>query len=148
MDGVSVTYTDDVWNCVWRKIITVVPMGIVGAVTRCSLDIVMRDARELFIDCIQELVYVANNQQDNKVELNQNELVQQVVSIADNATINSTVSLQRDIEAGNISELDAQLGAVIRIAHKYNINAPVLYTIYRALLPEQLAAQERFLEQS
>ncbi|HEX7330750.1 MAG TPA: ketopantoate reductase C-terminal domain-containing protein [Pyrinomonadaceae bacterium] len=47
----------------------------------------------------------------------------------------ATSSMQRDIAAGKPSELDAQNGAVVRMAHEAGVEAPTHALIYRTLQP-------------
>ncbi len=45
----------------------------------------------------------------------------------------STASMQRDLAAGRLSEIEEQSGAVVRIAAEYGVQVPIHDTIYRAL---------------
>jgi 2-dehydropantoate 2-reductase len=53
----------------------------------------------------------------------------------------STSSMQRDIIEGKPSELDAQLGAIVRLARESGVPAPVTSFIYHSLLPQERAAR-------
>jgi 2-dehydropantoate 2-reductase len=54
----------------------------------------------------------------------------------------ATSSLQRDIMQGKPSELDAQLGAVVRMGREAGVVTPIHELLYHCLLPqEQLARQ-------
>ena len=55
----------------------------------------------------------------------------------------STASMQRDLLAGKVSELDEQLGAMVAYAEAASVSAPVVTTVYAALLPQQRAARAR-----
>jgi 2-dehydropantoate 2-reductase len=54
----------------------------------------------------------------------------------------STSSLQRDVMSGKPSELDAQLGAIVRLARESGVDVPVTSFVYHALLPQEEAARE------
>jgi 2-dehydropantoate 2-reductase len=55
----------------------------------------------------------------------------------------STSSMQRDVMQGKPSELDAQLGAVVRLAKESGVAVPVTSMIYHALLPQERLARAR-----
>jgi len=55
----------------------------------------------------------------------------------------STASLARDVLAGKPSELDAQIGAMVRHAEGVGVDAPTYSLAYAALLPQELAAERR-----
>ena len=54
----------------------------------------------------------------------------------------STASLARDVLAGKPSELDAQIGAMVRHAEGAGVDAPTYSLAYAALLPEAAAVIE------
>ena len=51
--------------------------------------------------------------------------------------------MQRYLLAGKVSELDEQLGAMVAYAEAASVSAPVVTTVYAALLPQQRAARAR-----
>jgi 2-dehydropantoate 2-reductase len=50
-------------------------------------------------------------------------------------------SLQRDIESGRPSELDALTGALVRLGAEVGVATPLHEFIYRTLLPQELRAR-------
>ena len=52
-----------------------------------------------------------------------------------------TSSMQRDIAEGRPSELDAQIGAVVRFGKEADVATPLLKFIYDTLLPTELRAR-------
>ena len=50
-------------------------------------------------------------------------------------------SLQRDIEAGRPSELDALTGALVRLGAEVGVDPPLHAFIYHTLLPQELRAR-------
>jgi 2-dehydropantoate 2-reductase len=58
------------------------------------------------------------------------------MSFVDQLPAGGTTSLQRDLEEGKASELDAWNGAVVRLARDSGIDAPVHTFIYESLLPQ------------
>ena len=53
----------------------------------------------------------------------------------------ATSSMQRDILEGKPSELEAQNGAVVRLARERGVPAPVNEMIYASLLPQEHLAR-------
>jgi 2-dehydropantoate 2-reductase len=49
--------------------------------------------------------------------------------------------MQRDVLAGRPSELEAQVGAVVRLGERLGVEVPVHRTIYAALLPQDRRAR-------
>jgi 2-dehydropantoate 2-reductase len=54
----------------------------------------------------------------------------------------ATTSLQRDMMEAKPSELDAQLGAVVRMAAESGVDVPVCDFMYRCLLTQERARVE------
>jgi 2-dehydropantoate 2-reductase len=50
-------------------------------------------------------------------------------------------SLQRDIQSGRPSELETQIGVVVRLGKTHNIPTPVYKFIYYSLLPQEEIAR-------
>jgi 2-dehydropantoate 2-reductase len=49
--------------------------------------------------------------------------------------------MQRDIQAGRPSELQDQLGAIVRLAAEASVPTPVCAFLLAVLLPQELAAR-------
>ncbi len=59
----------------------------------------------------------------------------------DSVTASGTSSLQRDIGAGKRSELEAWIGAVVRLGAAAGVATPLHDFIYASLLPLELRAR-------
>ena len=53
----------------------------------------------------------------------------------------STASMQRDVMEGRPSELEAQVGAVVRMSAELNVATPIHNVFYAALLPQERKAR-------
>jgi 2-dehydropantoate 2-reductase len=53
----------------------------------------------------------------------------------------ATTSMQRDIMEGRPSELEIQIGAVVRLGRQVGVPTPVNEFIYYSLLPQELRAR-------
>jgi 2-dehydropantoate 2-reductase len=61
--------------------------------------------------------------------------------LLDSVSQEATVSMQRDIMAGRPSELEAQIGAVIRLGQPAGVATPLHAFIYGSLLPMERRAR-------
>ena len=67
--------------------------------------------------------------------------LQTIMTMYDGLDPQSTASLQRDVMEGRPSELEAQIGAVVRFGQKADMATPQHTFIYRSLLPMELRAR-------
>ncbi len=59
----------------------------------------------------------------------------------DSAPPEAMPSMQRDMIAGRPSELDAQIGAIVRLGQEVRVATPLHAYIYGSLLPLELRAR-------
>ena len=69
------------------------------------------------------------------------EALQTTMAIYDGLVPQSTASLQRDVMQGRPSELEAQIGAVVRFGQEADVATPLFTFIYHSLLPMDLRAR-------
>jgi 2-dehydropantoate 2-reductase len=67
--------------------------------------------------------------------------LQTIMTMYDGLVPQSTASLQRDLMEGRPSELEAQIGAVVRFGLEADVATPQHTFIYRSLLPMELRAR-------
>lgn len=114
-------------------------MSGVGAVTRAPIGALRSrpETRRLLERAVEEVRVVAAA---NGVTLPVS-AVAETLAYLDSLPDDATASMQRDVLAGRPSELEAQSGAVARLAAAAGVGAPVHDFIYRALLPQELRAR-------
>jgi 2-dehydropantoate 2-reductase len=61
--------------------------------------------------------------------------------VVDGVPAEGTASMQRDIGAGRPSELDDQLGAVVRLGREAGVPVPIHETLLAVLRPQESAAR-------
>ena len=66
--------------------------------------------------------------------------VETPVAMTDGFEPGTTSSMQRDVEAGNLFELEAFSGTVVRLGKSLNSPTPVHQTLYTLLRPKLLRA--------
>jgi 2-dehydropantoate 2-reductase len=125
----------------WTKFLFITPMSGVGAVTRVPIGVwrAMPEPRAVAVRAVEELIAVAAAR---GVTLDPNAL-ELTLQRFDNLAPDSTSSMQRDIMEGKPSELDAQLGAVVRMGRESGVSTPVCELLYSVLLPQERNARAK-----
>ena len=138
--GVQADIPSDIHHALWSKFVFIAPMSGIGAATRVPIGVwrAMPEPRDLAIKAIREIVDVARAR---GVDLGGDAAIDRTLARFDGLPPESTSSLQRDIIDGKPSELDAQLGAVVRLGRETNIPTPVCETLLGLLLPQERKAR-------
>jgi len=122
--GVKADNADDIQKSLWSKFAFIAPMSGVGAATRMPVGVwrSIPEARALAERVMREVIAVA---QARGIELDA-DMVEKTMQRYDNLPPDATASLQRDVMSGKPSELDAQLGAAVRLGYESGVATPVL----------------------
>ncbi len=120
---------DDIWMDVWRKAMFVVPFGALGALADQPLGVLLTSLRAELAGAMAEVreVGVATG-----VAL-PSDAVADTLAFADAMPVDATTSMQRDILAGLPSELDSQVGGIVRLADRAGVPVPRLALMERVL---------------
>jgi 2-dehydropantoate 2-reductase len=137
--GVQADIPSDIHHALWSKFVFIATMSGIGAATRAPIGVwrAMPETRELATRAIREIADLARAR---GVDLGK-EAVERTLARFDGLTADATSSLQRDIIDGKPSELDAQLGAVVRLGRDAGVPTPVCEMLYDVLLPQEKKAQ-------
>jgi 2-dehydropantoate 2-reductase len=137
--GVKAEIPPDIHRSMWSKFLFIVPTSGVGAVTRVPISgwRSIPETRELAERAVREIIVLAAARGASLPD----DAFERTMERYDALTPDATTSLQRDIMAGNPSELDAQLGAVVRMAAESGVAVPVCDFLYRCLLPQERAVR-------
>jgi 2-dehydropantoate 2-reductase len=138
--GVQADIPSDIHHALWSKFVFIAPMSGIGAATRVPIGVwrSMPETRDLATRAIREIADLARAR---GVDLGA-EAVERTLGRFDGLTPDATSSLQRDIIDGKPSELDAQLGAVVRLGQAAGVPTPVCETLLALLLPQELNARK------
>jgi len=139
--GVSATLSRDINAALWEKFLFIAPFSAVGAVTRGTAG-AWRDipeSRALLTAAMEEVVSLARARGVNLGE----GAVERTLGFVDRLAPDSTASMQRDLMEGRPSELEAQTGAIVRLAAPLKVAVPANAFLYAALLPSERLARER-----
>lgn len=138
------TVAEDIDFEMWRKFIFITSTSAMGALTRLPFGVFMNvtETRQLLTDIISEMVDVGIASGVNITK----KLVDETMAFADRMPEDATTSLQRDLMEGKPSELDAQMGAVVRIANELKVKADHCKFVYTVLLPQEKVARGEFYQ--
>jgi len=138
--GIQADIPADIDHALWSKFVFIAAMSGIGAAARVPIGVwrSMPETRDLATQAIREIVDVANAR---GVDLGGDAAIERTLARFDGLTADATSSLQRDIMERKPSELDAQLGAVVRLGRAAGVATPVCETLYDVLLPQERKAR-------
>ncbi|HKB79210.1 MAG TPA: 2-dehydropantoate 2-reductase [Thermoanaerobaculia bacterium] len=141
--GVRAEIPEDIHRSMWSKFLFITPMSAIGALTRVPIGTwrAAAQTRALAVGMLREMVSVAAAR---GVALDE-EAVDRTMGRYEGMEAGSTSSLQRDIMEGRPSELDAQLGAVVRMGREAGVPTPLAGTLYALLVPQERNARNPVL---
>ncbi|HEX6614904.1 MAG TPA: 2-dehydropantoate 2-reductase [Gemmatimonadales bacterium] len=139
--GVTVEVPADIRAAMWNKFLFIAALSGVGAVTRVPVGVIrsVPETRELLRQALGEIYSLALR---SEVALPA-DAVARTLAFIDGLPPDGTASMQRDVLAGRPSELEAQVGAVVRLGERLGVEVPVHRTLYAALLPQERRARAR-----
>jgi 2-dehydropantoate 2-reductase len=129
--GVTVAVSGDIRAAIWEKLLFVGPMGMIGAATGMAVDHFrcIPASRRLLVEAMAEVRSVALSHGIRVPEEATAAALERLDALPDG----SKASMQRDLEAGRHSELEEQVGAVVRLATRAGLDVPVHRVLYAAL---------------
>ena len=138
--GVKAEIPPDIHRSMWSKFLFIVPTSGLGAITRVPIGVwrSMPETREFAERAVREIIALAAARGAALPD----DAFERTMERYDAMPPDATTSLQRDMMEAKPSELDAQLGAVVRMAAESGVDAPVCEFIYRCLLPQERARVE------
>jgi 2-dehydropantoate 2-reductase len=121
--GVKSSIPEDVLVAMWQKFMLITPWSGLGAVSRAPIGVLLEqpETRSLLAQGIEEIFDLGRAY---KIALPADSIARTITTL-EGMPPNSTTSMQRDLVRGRPSELDAQNGAVVRLAHELAIDTPV-----------------------
>ena len=131
--GVEITIAKDIQVALWTKFLFIASFSGMGAIANAPAGILRTDPqwRKQMLQSMQEIYALAHARGINLPP----DSVDKVMAFVDALQDDATSSMQRDIAAGKPSELEAQNGAVVRMAHEAGIEVPTHALIYNTLRP-------------
>lgn len=137
--GVTVETPRDIKTALWGKLMFIAAVGAVGAASRAPAGTFrsLPETRGLLAAVAGEVLALARA---SGAALG-DEAVDKILAAVDSLPEIATSSMQRDLMEGRPSELDAQLGAVVRLAREKGVAVPTTSALFAALLPLERKAR-------
>lgn len=139
VEGLRIEASDDIWTDMWKKLLMVCSIGAVGAAARAPLGVLLgvSETRGLLLAAGAEIARVARAHGAQVPSA----YAEQQAALYERLPAETTASMHRDLERGDPSELDAQLGAACRYGRQADVATPVLDALHGALLPRELRSR-------
>jgi 2-dehydropantoate 2-reductase len=138
--GVTIELVDNISTILWSKFVFIGAVSAMGALTRMTLGEYrsVPESRAVLTEAIGEVAAVAHAR---GVVLDP-QIVSKTLSFIDDSGPQIKPSMQRDVEAGRVSELESMIGIVVRLGEDLGVPTPVMRIAYGALKPGLLKARE------
>jgi 2-dehydropantoate 2-reductase len=137
--GVTPHIPADIQAAVWTKFLLISPWSCIGSLTQAPVGAwrSVPETRELWQQLMAELMALAQANQINLTEAK----IERTMAFVDQLAPQLTASMQRDVMAGKPSEMETQVGAVIRLAAESSLAVPAYRFVYGCLHPLELRAR-------
>ncbi len=138
--GIKSETPEDLQLALWKKFLFISAVSGLGAITRATIGEFRSNTitRNMFKHLLDEIVSVGKA---HDVAFADND-ADRMLSFIDTLDTSATASMQRDMMEGKPSELEAQTGAVVRLAAAKGVEVPHNRFIYNVLqLMEEKARQ-------
>lgn len=139
--GIKADIPPDIHRSMWSKFLFIAPMSAIGALTRVPVGVwrSVPETRQIAVRALREMTELAAARGASLPE----DAVERTLERYDAMAPESTSSLQRDMMEGKPSELDAQAGAIVRMARAAGVPTPVCDMLYALLLPQEQKVRGR-----
>lgn len=129
----------DINVAIWTKLLYIAATSGMGAVTRVPFGVWRTTAgsRQMAEDVMTEGSRVALAR---GIPL-PDDVVPNMMAVADRFPADSTTSMQRDVAEGRPSELEFVNGSIVRLGQEVGVPTPVNAFIYHSLLPQERRAR-------
>jgi 2-dehydropantoate 2-reductase len=137
--GVNAEIPPDIQVALWMKFLFITVWSGVGAVTHAPVGIwrSLPETRQMAEQGLNEIMAVARA----RGIVLPGDAMRKTMAMFDGLSPQSTSSMQRDVLEGRPSELEAQIGAVVRQGQEVGVATPLHTFIYNSLLPLELRAR-------
>ncbi len=137
--GVTARSPENIHASIWEKFLFVSPTAGVCAVTRSPVGAVRStpETRKLLTAAMEEVFQLAAARGVALAD----DAVAKTLDFFDGMPAVATSSMQRDIMEGRPSELEAHVGATVRLGSLAGVPVPVNAFLYASLLPMETAAR-------
>jgi 2-dehydropantoate 2-reductase len=127
----NISIANDIQVALWTKFLFIASFSGVGAMANAPAGVLRSDPkwRAQMLSAMNEIYTLAHAR---GIKLPP-DAIDKVMGSVDGLPDDATSSMQRDIAAGKPSELEAQNGAIVRMAREVGVEAPTHELIYQTL---------------
>ena len=140
--GVRANIPSNIYAALWGKLAFMAANSGIGAVTRVSSGQwrSVPESWEMARQVVSEVLAVAAGQ---GIKMPGDAFASAIARL-EGSPPNGTSSMQRDLMEGRPSELEVQIGSVVRLGKEAEVPTPVNSFIYHSLLPQEKKARGEF----
>jgi len=137
--GVRVDTVPSIQTAMWMKYLFIAPWSGIGALTRAPIGVwrSIPETRRMYEQAIGEVLSVGRARGVTLPD----DALERTLSQLDGVAPEAASSMQRDVMAGRPSELEAQIGAVVRMGQAAGVHTPLHTFIHAGLLPMEQRAR-------
>lgn len=137
--GATVELSQDISQVLWTKFVFIASVSAIGSLTRVTFGEYRHvpETRVALTEAMREVEAVARAR---GIALDP-DVVEKTLAFIDASAPGIKPSMQRDVEAGKVSELESMIGVVVRLGEQLGVPTPVMRLAYAMLKPRELAAQ-------
>jgi 2-dehydropantoate 2-reductase len=130
---ITVEISDDILKTLWTKFLFIASVSAMGCLTRVTFGEFrgVPETRSVMKECMMETEAVARAR---GVALDA-EVVENTLAFIDKSDPGIKPSMQRDLEAGRVTELESLIGIVARLGRQSGVPTPVMEWAYAMLKP-------------
>jgi 2-dehydropantoate 2-reductase len=138
--GATVEVSDNILKVLWTKFVFIASVSALGSLTRVPYGgyVHVPESRAVLVEALGEVEAVARAR---GITLDA-DVVDKTLAFIDSSAPNIKPSMQRDVEAGRVSELESMIGLVVRLGAELGVSTPVMRLAYAVLKPGQLEAMQ------
>ena len=137
--GVTAEVPHDMQAAMWQKLLGVAPIGAIGAITRAPMGVLRADPHtRSLVDRAKQEIWAVGKALGVKWAA---DAVARVTATHDAVPFATTASMHRDIVDGRPSELEAQIGVIVKLGEALGVATPVNRFVYDCLLPQERRAR-------
>jgi 2-dehydropantoate 2-reductase len=126
--GLIASVSTDIWSALWQKFLALGSVGAIATLANAPYGVLRSrpGTRQLIVDSMNEIQQLAKASGINLPA----DAVDTTVAFLDSLPEAGTTSLQRDINAGKPSELEAWTGAIVRLGRQTGTPTPLNDLLY------------------
>lgn len=126
--GLTAAVSTDIWAALWSKFLALGSVGAIATLANAPFGVLRTrpGTRQLILDSMTEIQQLATATGINLPV----DVVDTTLAFLDGLPAEGTTSLQRDLNAGKPSELEAWTGAVVRLGRQTSTPTPLNNVLY------------------